>query len=87
MKKSIYVHKLFKSGITHGPFYRFYEVKGKYLGQKYNITIDVKEINTNANQSTNTKQPGSDTLLFSSSLSNHNLQTHTSKSKTQTLTS
>ena len=29
------------------------------------------------------KQPGSAPLLFSSSLSNHNLQTHTSKSKTQ----
>lgn len=35
LKKSIYVHKLFMPGITHGPFYRFYESKGKYLGQKY----------------------------------------------------
>ena len=34
-------------------------------------------------QGANTKQTGSAPLLFSSSLSNHNLQTHTFKSKTQ----
>ena len=36
LAKSIKVHKLFKPGITHAPFYRFYEAKEKYLGQKYN---------------------------------------------------